>query len=299
MKTFYECLPCFVNQALSSLTRTGATVDQIEKTMRKVFCELAVIDFNASPPFTASKIYREVSKETNVVDPYIDTKRRSNQYAMRILSEMQDQIGAGSNVFLLKVKLAIAANIIDFGKHANLTECEVLACFNTALEKSIDEEAVISLSEVVQSADSVLFLCDNAGEIVFDRYLIQELPRQKITCAVRGAPAINDALLEDASFVGLSDTVKVISNGSDIPGTVLETCSDEFKKAFYDADVVIAKGQGNFETLSEIKNKRIFFLLQVKCPVIARDIGFPIGTFVIKDNCSGRTIELNDQMLVK
>jgi damage-control phosphatase, subfamily I len=197
---------------------------------------------------------------------------------------MQCQIDTGPNIFFLKVKLAIAANIIDFGKHANLTECEVQACFNTALGKSIDEDVVVRLSEVVQSADRVLFLCDNAGEIVFDRYLIQEMPMQKITCAVRGAPAINDAILEDARVVGLTDLVKVISNGSDIPGTVLEACSPEFKKTFYDADVVIAKGQGNFETLSEITDKRIFFLLQVKCPVIARDIGFPVGTFVIKDN---------------
>jgi damage-control phosphatase, subfamily I len=167
------------------------------------------------------------------------------------------------------------------------------------LEKSIDEEAVLSLREAINAADKVLFLCDNAGEIVFDQYLIQDTPCEKFTCAVRGAPVINDALLEDARVAGLTDLVKVISNGSDIPGTVLEACSTEFKKTFFDADVVIAKGQGNFETLSELTSKRIFFLLQVKCLVIARDIGFPVGTFVIRDNLTGQITELNPQIMFK
>jgi uncharacterized protein with ATP-grasp and redox domains len=119
---------------------------------------------------------------------------------------------------------------------------------------------------------------------VFDRLLIEQLPLGKVTCAVRGAPAINDATIEDARETGLTDIVKVIHNGSDAPGTILPDCSEEFKEAFAGADLVIAKGQGNFETLSDVENKRIFFLLQIKCPVIARDSGFPVGTFVIKDN---------------
>ena len=101
---------------------------------------------------------------------------------------------------------------------------------------------------------------------------------------MRGAPAINDATMDDARESGLTDLVNAIPNGSDAPGTVLPDCSEEFRKAFTDADLVIAKGQGNFETLSDVYNKRIFFLLQIKCPVIARDSGFPIGTFVIREN---------------
>ncbi|MCK5255186.1 MAG: DUF89 family protein, partial [Deltaproteobacteria bacterium] len=122
---------------------------------------------------------------------------------------------------------------------------------------------------------------DNAGEIVFDRLFIEQLPREKVTYVVRGEPIINDVTIEDAREVDMFELVDVIDNGSDAPGTILETCSHEFQKRFASSDLVIAKGQGNYETLSDI-NKRIFFLLQVKCPVIAKDIGFEVGSFVVK-----------------
>ncbi|MFP4242836.1 MAG: damage-control phosphatase ARMT1 family protein, partial [Chitinispirillaceae bacterium] len=144
--------------------------------------------------------------------------------------------------------------------------------------------AVSLLEQTLNSASRILFLCDNAGEIVFDRFLMESMPREKIICAVRGKPVINDATMEDARETGMTDLVKVVSNGSDVPGTFLKSCSPGFREIFENADLVIAKGQGNFETLSEVKQKKIFFLLQVKCPVISRDVGFPVGTFLIKSS---------------
>jgi uncharacterized protein with ATP-grasp and redox domains len=284
MKTYYECLPCFINQALGALKRSGANDNQIKIVMRKVLSELALIDFNTSPPLTASKIHRLIRETVNVKHPYAVEKHKFNNYAMELLSEIKTRITGNSNTFLLKVKLSIAANLIDFGGKHNLTEKDVFDCFSKAKDIPIDNSAVLRLQEEIHSAEKILYLCDNAGEIVFDRYLIEAMPCQKITCAVRGAPVINDATLEDARDVGLTNVVNVISNGSDVPGTVLHLCSNEFRLAFDDADVIIAKGQGNFETLSEITDKRIFFIFQVKCPVIASDIGFPVGAFVIKDN---------------
>jgi uncharacterized protein with ATP-grasp and redox domains len=135
----------------------------------------------------------------------------------------------------------------------------------------------------MNSAKKILYLVDNTGEIFFDKLLIQQMPNDKMTFVVRGYPVINDATLIDAKIAGLTEMVEVIDNGSDAPGTILEDCSKEFLRHFSDADLIIAKGQGNYETLSN-SNKCIFFILKAKCPVIARDIGCEIGSLVIQGN---------------
>lgn len=286
MQTFFDCLPCFVNQAIGSLRGCNATDDKIKVAMRSVFSELAGIDFSFPPPVTAQKIYNIIKDVTKIADPYVDQKKFYNDFAEKLLLSVKEKLTAEKNPFSAKVKMAIAANIIDFGKNRNLTEKEVMVSFDRALKTTVDEQALANLKDAINSAHKILFLCDNAGEIVFDRFLIEEMTRQKVTCVVRGKPVINDATIDDANAVGLTEVVDVIDNGSDAPGTNLQDCSSEFRQLFDSADIVIAKGQGNFETLSSISTKRIFYLLQVKCPVIARDIGFPVGSFVVKDNFS-------------
>ena len=113
-------------------------------------------------------------------------------------------------------------------------------------------------------------------EIVFDRLLIEQLPREKVTLVVRGAPVSNDATMIDAEDTGLTKLLEVIDNGSDAPGTILDDCSHAFRERFDSADLIIAKGQGNYESLSEVE-KDIYFLLKAKCPVIARDLGCEVG----------------------
>jgi uncharacterized protein with ATP-grasp and redox domains len=286
MRTFFECLPCFINQALGSLKCCNATDDQFRNIMRMIFCELADTSYDAAPPVTAQKIHRIISNATGIKDPYVNLKHRFNQFAAELLFSMQNVLELHKDVFEAKVKMSIAANIIDFGKNSSLTENDVRSSFEGTLDIPIDLRALSNLKEAIQEADKILFLCDNAGEIVFDRFLIDEIPHSKVTCAVRGAPVINDATFDDAQTVGLTEVVKVITNGSDAPGTILEDCSPEFNKIFNNADVIIAKGQGNFETLNSITSQRIFCLFKVKCPVIARDSGYPVGSFVIFDNQS-------------
>ena len=132
----------------------------------------------------------------------------------------------------------------------------------------LDADAVREFAQAAHKAQDILYLTDNAGEIVFDRLLIEQLPMDRITVAVKGSPIINDATRVDAETVGLTNMVSVIDNGSDAPGTMLEDCSRAFRDRFDRADLVVAKGQGNYETLSEV-DKNIVFILKVKCPVIA------------------------------
>jgi hypothetical protein len=282
MKTFYACLPCFVAQAIAALERCGLDEPTFQETMRAVFGELARVDFTAPPPATVRNLYRLIRQATGTTDPYAVEKQHSNRLAFSLAEKFREQIESSEGGFTARLKLALAANSIDYGRYGRLQEGDVLEAMETALAAPVDPDAAAALRQAVAEAERILYLCDNAGEIVFDRLLIEVLPTEKITAVVRGAAVINDATLEDAREVGLTEVVQVMGNGSDAPGTLLATCSPAFLERFSDADLVIAKGQGNFETLSETSGKRIFFLLKVKCPLIARDIGAPTGRLVVK-----------------
>lgn len=282
MKTFYDCLPCFVAQAIAALERCGLDEPAFQETMRAVFMELARVDFTAPPPATVRSLYRLIRQTTGTTDPYAVEKRHSNRLAHALAEKFKGRIEAFGDSFTARLKLALAANSIDYGRYGRLQQEDVLEAMETALAAPVDPDAAAALRRAAAAADRILYLCDNAGEIVFDRLLIEALPTEKITAVVRGAPVINDATLEDARAVGLTEVVQVMGNGSDAPGTLLATCSSALLERFAAADLVIAKGQGNFETLSETSGKRIFFLLKVKCPLIARDIGEPTGRLVIK-----------------
>ena len=156
----------------------------------------------------------------------------------------------------------------------------MLEAVDDARDGAVDEAAVAALRRAVDEARDILYLADNAGEIVFDRLLIEEMPRDRITLVVRGSPVINDATREDAEAAGLSSLVTVIDNDSDVPGTILESCSPDFRSRFAQCDLVIAKGQGNYETLAG-ENQNIFFLFKTKCPVIARDVGNEVGQMAV------------------
>jgi uncharacterized protein with ATP-grasp and redox domains len=178
-------------------------------------------------------------------------------------------------------RLAIAGNIIDLGVKTSIAESDIEKIITNCLTADFDKSHFEYFIDSVSRSERILYLTDNAGEIIFDKLLIEQLPLEKITVAVRGKPVINDATMEDAEFAGLTNIVNVIDNGSDAPGTILEDCSQDFRDCFEKADLIIAKGQGNYETLSEI-NKKIFFILKVKCPVIARNIGCEVGEMILQ-----------------
>ncbi len=158
-----------------------------------------------------------------------------------------------------------------------------------AVQKSLAENFAIDhskeLKEAIKTSSTLLFLGDNAGEIVFDKVLIEEIrglhPQLKVIYGVKGSPIIDDATRDDAAEVGMEEVAEVIANGDDAPGTILTQCSAEMRDLFQRADVVMAKGQGNFETLEEEQRRGLFFLLQVKCSAIAQHIGAQIGDLVL------------------
>jgi uncharacterized protein with ATP-grasp and redox domains len=285
MKTFLDCVPCLIRQALHSIRSTTDDGRVHEAIVRRSLESIAVMDFEQPPATMAQVIHRRIREATGQADPFAKEKRCLNDLALELYPVFSSRLKIAADPLELAVRLAIAGNIMDLAVKSHLADGELQAsiddCLAAPLDCHIDEFA-----RAVENAEDLLYLADNAGEIVFDRLLLERLPRQKVTVAVRGKPVINDATMADAEYVGLANVAKIIDNGSDAPGTILTDCTDDFRRHFERADMVISKGQGNYETLAHC-GRPIWFLLRVKCPIIARDLQCPVGTAVLRRSPCG------------
>jgi len=277
-----DCIPCFIRQALEAARFITDDPAVHEQAIRAVLRMAAEMDLSQSPPWMGQMIHRHLRQITAAEDPYRAAKDRFNQLALLMLPDLRKKVEAEPDRLLLAARLAIASNVIDFAVNGSLLEEKVRKGMEQTIQKPIRGN-IDAFRQAIAEAEKILYLADNAGEIVFDRLLIEQLPRERVTLAVRGAPVINDATQRDAKTAGLHDLVEVIDNGSDAPGTILTDCSPAFQRQFNQADLIIAKGQGNFETLSDVP-ANIFFLFKVKCPVIARQIGAEIGSLILRQN---------------
>ncbi len=283
MRTFLDCMPCFIRQALDSARLVTDDEQVHEQVVREVLKLASDLDMSQSPPVIGQQIHRLIRKLIGNTDPYRELKQRFNRLALRLCAELEENVKTSEDPLETAVRLAIAGNIIDLGVKTSIVESDVETIIRDCLTADFDSQQIEELRNAVSQAERILYLADNAGEIVFDRLLIEQLPYEKVTVVVKGEPVINDATMEDAEFAGLTEIVEVIDNGSDGPGVILESCSQEFIRRFDQADLILAKGQGNYETLSDV-NKNIFFILKAKCPVIARDLGCEVGEMILRKN---------------
>lgn len=282
MKTYLDCLPCLFNQSLKAAR--AATDD--EKIHRQVMDRLAItipeLSLNVSPPEIAQGVYRMISQVTGNKDPFKKEKNEANDSALALYPRMKKLVEESPDNLFTACKLALMGNSLDLApdfKHGGIDVIleEVKSC----------KLAINHYDRFLKSLNTskiLLYIGDNAGEIVFDRLLIEEIQKSfpcDIYFAVRGKPVINDATREDAIQIGIDKVAKIISNGTDAPGTLLSRSSAEFLRLYYGADTIISKGQGNFETL-EGERKNIFFFLRAKCPVVAKILGTDIGECVLK-----------------
>ncbi len=280
MKTYLDCIPCIVRQTLDSVRLVASGEALHQRVLREVLRAAAEMDLHKTPPEMAQWIHRRIREFVGQNDPYRPIKDRFNRIALELYPMLQEWTDESDKPMETAVRLAIAGNVIDFGVYSQLSEADVRQSVVQALSTSLDAD-VDEFLRAVSDAQKILYLTDNAGEIVFDRLLIERMPPGKVTVGVRGGPVINDATMTDAEDTGVVLLAEVIDNGSDAPGTILSDCSESFVKRFDEADLIIAKGQGNYETLNEV-HKDIYFLLKVKCPVIARDTGCERDSLVIR-----------------
>ena len=279
MKTYLDCVPCVVRQCLDAVRSVTDDRQLHEQMLREGLRLAADLDLNRPPPYVGQIIHRRIRELTGVDDPYWAAKTRFNQLAMSMLPELRLIVRGSREPLEAAGRMAIAANVIDLGVKADLGEEQAGRALRDAWMADVWGDFA-EFRRQAESAAQILYLADNAGEIVVDRLLIEQLGPERVTVAVRGRPVINDATLDDARAAGLHELVRVIDNGSDAPGTILDDCNSSFRERFREADLVVAKGQGNFETLSDV-DRDVFFLLKVKCPVVARHVDLPLGQHVL------------------
>ena len=277
MKTYLDCFPCFEKQTLRAARIVTSDEIIIKKLMDEVGMMLKNIPLENTPPETGNIIYQKIRQITGEFDPYKKIKQKNIEKALTLYPSLKEKVENSDDRLLTAIRIAIASNVIDFAIKKKFVS-------NEEIEKILRKKFAIfdykKFKELLHHSEEILYVGDNAGEAVFDRILIEEM-KIPVKYVVRGMPVINDVTYEDAIRAGIDKFATIVSSGSSAPGLILKTCSAEFKRLFEKAEFIISKGQGNYEGLSEEKLP-IFFLLKVKCWVIANDLEVNVEGIILK-----------------
>jgi uncharacterized protein with ATP-grasp and redox domains len=277
MRYSMECLPCLLNQGIRVARLYLENEEEQRNFLKSIIAEIAIIDHNTSAPYIAHKVHRALKEALQNPDPYQKEKIYYNQEMLKLEDDFSRLVESAVNPLDVALKLAAAGNIIDFGPGYDLSRDNVLKAVKDSMEKDYSQEVFVSLVSALKDADKLLYLGDNAGEIVFDKIFIRTIkecyPHLQIDFATRGKPIMNDVTEEDAYMVGIDTYANIINNGTDIPGTILEHCSDSFVNVFNESDVIISKGQGNFESLYGNGYTNLYYIFLCKCQLFTDRFG--------------------------
>ena len=268
-----ECLDCIITRQLKNYPDT-ATED--EKIAYKK--ELFGIVYNAkdydSGPTMVDKISNLQKKLFGMENPYTKLKPYYNDFMEKFIPQLKENVKNAENPLTLAIQYAMVGNYIDFGAVPNVKDEEIEKLLAKAHEYKLSIDTNACLERDLAEGDSLVFLTDNCGEIVMDKMLLETIhkiyPHLKITVIVRGGEVLNDATISDAKQVGLTDEFHVIGSGSSIGGTCLELISGQARDLIDNASLVLAKGQGNFETLRGC-GLNIYYIFLCKCEMFAKD----------------------------
>lgn len=276
MEIFLDCLPCLLRQALEASRMTTKDHELQEKIMADTVKVIAEYKKYRCAPHMCMAIHQIIKKLTGVEDPYMHIKERDIKAAQKIYPQLSEFLQKKENSLYWALKTAATGNIIDAALYSDV---DVAGCFEKELEKEFSICDIDIFAEKLTKAKRLLIIGDNAGETVFDRILAEHLQDVDIIYAVRSEPILNDATIEDAYASGLDNCTTIISTGCNTPGVIIEQCSTEFLKVFNSVDIVLSKGQGNYEALSD-QYREMFFLLKAKCPMIAERLSVPLNDYV-------------------
>lgn len=281
MNTALDCMPCFMKMAIRDARLACPGDEAMQHDIVIAWGRmLGELDFNAPPPDIARHLSDLVRAKTGCGDLYYDDKQEANARVLELLPEIKAMVVAerekiGGDPLALALELAIIGNYIDRGVDLEVDwEAEL-----ESVTDSIDSEILENFKLLAVSGAKILMLGDNTGEIVLDMLLVEELQRLgcQVTYAVRSKPVINDATMADAEAVGMTKLCAVVESGVDTPGTVIERCLPEFVERMRDADLILSKGQGNFESLEGIW-PGVFCAFKVKCRRVSKDSGLLLGS---------------------
>ncbi len=275
MKTYLDCVPCIIRQIINTLRISGCSDEIGRKVIFELIKKLENIDYNRSPAANSDIAYIIFRNVTGIKDPYYDLKRRYNRRALEIYPELEKAVESAEDRLYLAAKAAVIGNVIDFGinaEEASTIDFNRIAEDLSKIHFSVD--VYDEFKESLKDSTNILYIADNAGEIVFDKIFVKELVRlnKKVVLAVKSNPIINDATMEDAVEANFNNLARVIETGNGSIGVNMDYSSDTFLEEFKKADLIIGKGHGNFETLNDNK-ANIFFLLKAKCDIVANELG--------------------------
>lgn len=292
-----QCVPCFLRRVLNIAGLVTSDEWLNRKILGEVMQDLAHLDDKSTPAEVVHDVFKRTAKALGTVDPFAEEKARWKEDVLANADSIRARVRSYDDPFVQALTLAIAANEIDDELLANRTLKGILARPEGDV---VDSDNLDEFVASVEGAKSVLFIHDTVGELFFDRLLIEEIIRARggdpgdgpstVTSVVRAQPVLGDATREDAVEVGLDKVAHIVDPGVDCLGVPLTECSSEFRETFRSSDLVIAKGQANYQSLEgegrtpDGEEKEVWFLFRVKCPVMARSLAVQIGDLLIESN---------------
>ena len=277
MHIFTDCYACIARLAKSALDIAEQDDAAQIAHIRQVLAIASQHDPNTPPPSMAKAVFDYLHTALSEEDLYKQIKIESHQAAMNILEDLRALVYQGQDPFLQAVKIAGVGNIIDVAHSEEYVLWDEV--IRQVEQPLLGDSAALFRQKLTENGE-LLYLADNVGETIFDRVLIEQLD-VPVVYAVKGGPAMNDATYEDALAAGIDQVAEIVETGSTTPGTYLKDCSPAFRERFSRAGLVLSKGQANYETLYD-QGEKVFYLLRLKCPIVAREIGYPVGRLVLR-----------------
>ena len=279
MEILLDCIPCLLRQALEAARKNSDDESVHALVFNDAMSFVSQYEEYENAPKLVKDIHEAVKKYTSSSDPYAGVKQKDLEAALELYPYLCEFMESKDNKIYWALKLAATGNNLDSAVYG---EQNVRECVMRELEKPFAVCDVSAFEQRLESAKTVLIIGDNTGESVFDRVMMQYLPtKAEFIYAVRSQPIINDVTYEVAVASGIDGVARIISTGCGAPGAILGECSEEFLDIYQSADIVISKGQGNLEALSE-GTRSVFFLLKAKCPVIAKRLSVEINSYFFK-----------------
>ena len=284
MRTHLECIPCFIKQSLEAGRMTTDDEEIHAEVLQEVMKHFQNVSLTLSPPELSREVHNIIREITGSKDPYKKVKNKSNEMVKKDYPYLKNLVNESDDPLLTAIKLSIIGNVIDFGTTKRFNVDEMIG---NAGKLEFDASSYPRFKHALGKSKTILYLADNTGEIFFDKLLLEELVKRGklITYVVKANPILNDALIEDAKFAGIEKLATVIEGDSgqklSSPGMILSYASKDFLEIFKSSDMIISKGQGNYEGLSDV-DRDVFFMLMVKCPLVAQDIHSEVGKLILK-----------------
>lgn len=278
-----QCLPCYLTQCINAMEKGGIPEEQQIPLLNSIIPNLNKLPEKTSPAETSSLVLHKLQEKLQGRDLFREAKTESNRKALELLPELERLMGEAQDPLWFALQVSVAGNVVDLGI---LEGYDLQQSLQEVFRKEFAANDYPVFRQYVEKTEKVLIIGDNSGEIAFDRLLVQYLQSlgKVVLYSVKGGPVLNDATIEDAREVQMNELCKVITTGNNYLGVIEHGLAQEFREALTEADLVISKGQANYETLNQsaLAGNNTFFLLKAKCALVGEDIGVKLGDLVLK-----------------